>query len=128
MKRHSRLALLGGALLLGACASPKPSALIEYRGGDLKHVIVVQKSATETTASGLPQAKAILENKAGVTQRFEYKFLWFDAGDMPIDEDNRPWHAASVAGRDHVTVSGTAPSDKARKFQIQIRKPEEVTR
>jgi uncharacterized protein YcfL len=129
MNRLSLIAVLGSALLLGACATQKTSSpLIEYRGGDLKNVIVVQKTATETAPSGLPQAKAILANKAGVTQKFEYKFVWFDASEMPIDEADRPWHATSVSGRDHVTVSATAPSDKAKTFQIQIRKPEEVSK
>lgn len=128
MKRLSLITVLGGALLLGACSTAPSSSQIEYRGGDFKHVIVVQKSAVETTESGLAQAKAILANKIGTTQRFEYKFVWFDANDMPIDEDSRPWHAAAIAGKDHMTVSGTAPNAKATKFQIQIRKPEEVTK
>lgn len=128
MKRLSLIATLGSALLLGACTTPKSSPQIEYRGGEMRNVIVVKKSATETAPSGLAQARVMLENKAGITQKFEYKFVWFDASEMPVDEDNRPWHAASIGGRDHLTVSGTAPSDKARSFQIQIRKPEEVNK
>lgn len=127
MKRLTLFALLGSLLLLGAC-STSSSKLINYRGGDLKGVIVVDKSVVELAEGGLPQAKAILKNKAGTTQKFEYKFVWFDSNDMPVDEDNRPWHAVSVPGHDQVTVGGTGPTDKARKFQIQLREPQGVTK
>lgn len=118
--------LLGSALLLGACSSsPK---LINYRGGDLKGVIEVKRSAVENTAGGLPQAKAILFNDAGTTTKFEYKFVWFDANDMPIDDIDRPWRPASLQGKDELTVSGTGPNDRAKKFQLQVREPQGVTK
>jgi hypothetical protein len=47
---------------------------------------------------------------------------------MSLDEDNRPWHAATVQGRDELTISATAPSDQAKRFQIQIRDPQGVTK
>lgn len=126
MKRLSLISLLGGALLLAACSSaPK---VVNYRGGDLKGVIEVQRSAVELTAGGLPQAKAILHNDAGTTQQFEYKFVWFDANEMPIDDNDRPWKPASLSGGDEMTIGGTGPNDKAKKFQIQIRKPQGVTK
>lgn len=126
MKRLSLLPLLGSLLLLAACSSsPK---LINYRGGDLQGVIVVEKSAVVLTEGGLPQAKAILKNRAGTTQNFEYKFVWFDDHDMPIDEDDRPWRPVSVPGHDQVTVGGTGPSDRAKRFQIQLREPHGVTK
>lgn len=127
MKRIFHTALLGSALLLAACSSSSPE-LINYRGGDLEGVIDVKRSVVELTPGGLPQARAILVNDAGTTQRFEYKFAWFDASDMPVDEEERPWHAVSLAGKDEMTVRGTAPHDKARRFQIQIREPQGVTR
>lgn len=126
MKRILTASLLGSALLLAACSSsPK---LINYRGGDLKGVIEVERSAVELTEGGLPQAKAILKNDAGTTTKFEYKFVWFDANDMPLDEDNRPWRPASLQGKDQLNVSGTGPNDRAKKFQIQIREPQGVTK
>lgn len=125
MKRIALITLLGGTLLLAACSSS--SKLINYRGGDLKGVIEVEKSAVVLTEGGLPQAKATLVNKTGNTRKFEYKFVWFDDHDMPIDEDNRPWRPASVSGKDELTVGGTGPNDKAKRFQIQIREPQGVT-
>jgi uncharacterized protein YcfL len=125
MKRLSLVSLLGGALLLTACASQ--SKIINYRGGDLKGVIEVKRSAVELTEGGLPQAKAILHNDAGTTQKFEYKFVWMDANDMPVDESDRPWHAASIAGNDDLSLRGTGPNNKAKYFQIQVRKPQGVT-
>lgn len=126
MKRLSLISLLGGAVLLAACSSaPK---VVNYRGGELKGVIEVQRSAVELTEAGLPQAKAILKNDAGTTQPFEYKFVWFDANDMPIDDNDRPWKPASLSGGDEMTIGGTGPNDKAKRFQIQIRKPHGVTK
>ncbi len=119
-------ALLGSTLVLAACSSsPK---LINYRGGDLKGVIEVEKSAVTLTEGGLPQAKAILKNDAGTTTKFEYKFVWFDANDMPIDDNDRPWRPAMLKGKDELTVGGTGPNDRAKKFQIQIREPQGVTK
>lgn len=126
MKRLSLISVVAGAVLLAACSSaPK---IVNYRGGEMKNVIEVQRSAVELTEGGLPQAKAILKNEAGTTQAFEYKFVWFDANDMPIDDNDRPWRPASLSGGDEMTIGGTGPNDKAKKFQIQIRKPHEVTK
>lgn len=127
MKRLSLTALLGGALLLAACATAPADKLVNYRGGDLRGVITVQRAATDLAESGLPQAKVILANTAGTTQKFEYKFVWYDKNDMPLDDNDRPWHAASISGRDEMSVTGTAPGDKATRFQIQIRSPQGVT-
>lgn len=126
MKRILTATVLASGLLLAACSSsPK---LINYRGGDLKGVIEVEKSAVVLTEGGLPQAKAILKNDAGTTTKFEYKFVWFDEHDMPLDEDNRPWRPATLQGKDQLSVGGTGPNDKAKKFQIQIREPQGVTK
>ena len=126
MKRILTATVLASGLLLAACSSsPK---LINYRGGDLKGVIEVEKSAVVLTEGGLPQAKAILKNDAGTTTKFEYKFVWFDENDMPLDEDNRPWRPATLQGKDQLSVGGTGPNDKAKKFQIQIREPQGVTK
>ena len=127
MKYRAFATLLASTLLLAACSSIPSSTLVDYRGGDLKGVIVVEKSVVVQSESGLPLAKAVLVNSAGVTQKFEYKFTWLDASDMTIDEENRPWRAAMLQGKDHMNISGTAPNDHAKKFQIQIRKPQGVT-
>lgn len=128
MKRLSFLSLLGGALLLAGCATSSSDKIVNYRGGDLKGVIEVQRSAVELTEGGLPQARAILHNDAGVTQKFEYKFVWFDKNDMPIDDIDRPWTPASLSGGDEMSIRGTGPNDRAKRFQIQIRSPQEVTK
>lgn len=126
MNRILSATLLGSTLLLAACSTSN-SKLINYRGGDLKGVIEIEKSAVVLTEGGLPQAKAILVNDSGVTQKFEYKFTWLDTNDMAVDEDNRPWRSITLKGRDKVNVSGTGPNDSAKKFQIQIREPQGVT-
>lgn len=128
MKRLAIALLLGTSAALTACATANPAKdIVNYRGGDLKGTIEVARSAVVETPGGLPRAQAVLRNRAGVTQKFEYKFVWFDSNDMSLDEDNRPWHAASVQGRDELTIGATAPSDKAKRFQIQIRDPQGVT-
>lgn len=127
MKRIITAALLGSALALTACAS-NTNKLINYRGGDLKGVIEVSKSAVVLSEGGLPQAKAVLANTSGVSQQFEYKFTWLDSNDMSVDDNERPWHAANVKGHDEINVSGTGPSDRAKKFQIQVRSPQGVTK
>jgi uncharacterized protein YcfL len=127
MKRLFSLAALSGALLLTACATAD-SKLINYRGDNLKGTIILDKSVVVLTEGGLPQAKAILKNDVNSTTKFEYKFLWLDENDMPIDEDSRPWRPASVPPNDQLTVSGTGPNNHAKKFQIQIREPQGVTK
>lgn len=126
MKKLLTATLLGTALLLAACSNS--SKIVNYRGGDLKGVIEVQKSAVEQTEGGLPQARAILLNDSGSTTKFEYKFVWLDANDMPVDENDRPWRPVTLKGKDTVSISGTGPSDRAKKFQIQIRDPQGVTK
>lgn len=127
MKRLATALLLGTTLALTACATDPSKEIVNYRGGDMKGTIEVARSAVIETEGGLPRAQAVLRNRAGVTQKFEYKIVWFDSNDMSLDEDNRPWKAATVQGRDELTISATGPSDKARRFQIQIREPQGVT-
>lgn len=126
MKKILAAALLGSSLVLAACSSSPQ--LVNYRSGDLKGVIKLERSSVELAEGGLPQAKAILKNNSRSTRTFEYKFTWLDANDMPVDEDSRPWKPASLKGKDTIIVSGTGPTDKARKFQIQVREPQGVTR
>lgn len=113
------------SLVLAACSS---STLIDYRGGDFEDDIEVEKSSLSLVEGGLPQARAILKNDTRKELKFEYKFVWLDNDGLPLDEIDRPWRPAKLAGKDRMTVNGTAPHDRARRFQIQIRKPQEVTK
>jgi len=127
MKRLTAALLLGTSLALMACTAAPSKDNVNYRGGDMKGTIEVARSVVTETEGGLPRAQAVLMNRSGVTQKFEYKIVWLDSNDMSLDEDDRPWKAASIQGRDEITISATAPSDKAKRFQIQIREPQGVT-
>jgi len=113
------------SLLLAACSS---SSLIDYRGGDFEDDIEVDKTSLSLVEGGLPQARAVLTNDTNKELKFEYKFVWLDTEGVPLDETDRPWRPAKLAGKDRMTVTGTAPFDRARRFQIQIRKPQEITK
>lgn len=126
MKRFLTAALLGGSLVLAACSSSPQ--LVNYRGGDLKGVIKLERSAVVLTEGGLPQAKAILKNTQRSTNQFEYKFIWLDENQMPLDEDSRPWKPATIQGKDSISLNGTGPNNRAKSFQIQVRNPQGVTK
>lgn len=111
------------AALLAACSS---STLIDYRGGAFEDDIEVEKSSLSLIEGGLPQARAILTNDTKKDLQFEYKFVWLDTEGVPLDETDRPWRPAKLMGKDRMTVTGTAPNDRARRYQIQIRKPQEI--
>ncbi|MDP2227981.1 MAG: YcfL family protein [Moraxellaceae bacterium] len=128
MKKIAMAAFLGSSLLLAACASSPSSKIVNYRGGELAGVIEVQKSAVVATEGGLPQVRAILFNKSGVAQKFEYKIVWLDEHEMPVDEENRPWKSGFLNSKDQLSVNSTGPHDKAKRFQIQIRNPQGVTK
>ncbi|MFN3587217.1 MAG: DUF1425 domain-containing protein [Moraxellaceae bacterium] len=128
MKRIALALLLGSTLAAAGCATSPESKVVNYRGGELKGVIKVEKSTVVATEGGLPQMRAILSNQSGVTQRFEYKVVWLDEHDMPVDEENRPWKSAQLIAKDQLSLSATGPHDKAKRFQIQIRNPQGVTK
>lgn len=115
--------LLG--LVLSACSS---SSLIDYRGGAFEDDIEVEKTSLSLVEGGLPLARAVLVNDSRKELKFEYKFVWLDTEGVPLDETDRPWRPAKLAGKDRMTVTGTAPFDRARRFQIQIREPQEITK
>lgn len=119
-------ALLGGSLILAACSS-KPD-LINYRGGDLKGDIKLERSSVVMSESGLPQAKAILKNTRSGASQFEYKIIWLDDNQMPIDEENRPWKSVNIQGKDSIAINATGPNNQAKHFQVQVRHPQGVTR
>jgi uncharacterized protein YcfL len=122
----ARLGLLAlMSLVLAACTS---SSLIDYRGGAFEDDIEVDKTSLSLVEGGLPQARAILKNDTSKELKFEYKFVWLDTEGVPLDETDRPWRPAKLAGKDRMTVTGTAPFDRARRFQIQIRAPQEITK
>lgn len=111
------------SLVLAACSS---SSLIDYRGGAFEDDIEVDKTSLSLVEGGLPQARAVLKNDTSKELKFEYKFVWLDTEGVPLDETDRPWRSAKLAGKDRMTVTGTAPFDRARRFQIQIREPQEI--
>ncbi|EYC50107.1 hypothetical protein AZ34_02800 [Hylemonella gracilis str. Niagara R] len=113
------------SLLLAACGS---STLIDYRGGAFEDDIEVEKTSLSLVEGGLPLARAVLVNDSRKELKFEYKFVWLDTEGVPLDETDRPWRPAKLAGKDRMTVTGTAPFDRARRFQIQIREPQEITK
>lgn len=111
------------SLVLAACGS---SSLIDYRGGAFEDDIEVDKTSLSLVEGGLPQARAVLKNDTSKELKFEYKFVWLDTEGVPLDETDRPWRPAKLSGKDRMTVTGTAPFDRARRFQIQIREPQEI--
>jgi uncharacterized protein YcfL len=113
------------SLVLAACGS---SSLIDYRGGAFEDDIEVDKTSLSLVEGGLPQARAVLTNDSNKELKFEYKFVWLDTEGVPLDETDRPWRPAKLAGKDRMTVTGTAPFDRARRFQIQIREPQQITK
>lgn len=124
MKKGLCILLMG--LALGACKQMPNNGPIMYRGDALKGVIVVDRSVVTASETGLPVAQVVLKNTSGVSQKFEYKVIWLDANDMPINEANWPWHPASVMGKDQMGVTSTGPSSLSKKFQVQVRKTQEV--
>lgn len=73
------------------------------------------------TKTGFIHVQAILQNADYGDIQFQYRFEWYDADGMLIDETSPMWHTARVHGKDRKVLEGVSESRQAADFRLIIR-------
>jgi uncharacterized protein YcfL len=75
---------------------------------------------------GILKVQARVKNKKKSTVAFEYQLKWFDTNGFEIDYPTQMWSPTQVGGLDEVYIQGIAPDEKAKRFQIHVRRPNPI--
>jgi len=131
------VALMGmGGIILSGCSSSAgvqgTSALMEEGYGDIGHseyVIVnnpkvarglqIVDMATKYVGN-LLMANVTLVSKYSDTERYKYKFSWYDEDGLELDPEAYPWIPLTMYGNETKTIKGIAPNPAARQFKVNL--------
>ena len=73
------------------------------------------------TKTGFVHVQAVLSNADYSDIQFQYRFEWYDADGMLIEETSPMWHTARVHGKDRKVLEGVSESKSAADFRLIIR-------
>lgn len=131
--RKSLLAATLAALLATACANQQSEPATEPAGlatnphfaandSQLTSRLKLQ-SLGERREGDLLRFQAVLHNSWHSDVSFRYQVLWYDAGNMLIGAESRPWHAVSLRPGSVHAIEATAPRASAEHYVIQLQEP-----
>ncbi|PKF51054.1 YcfL family protein [Enterovibrio nigricans] len=66
-------------------------------------------------------AQVKVTNKSSDVQNLQYRFNWYDAQGLEVDNGNSPWKPFIVYGGDSVTLQGVALNSNATNFRVSLR-------
>ncbi|MFA5206708.1 MAG: YcfL family protein [Lentisphaeria bacterium] len=143
LARHSRwfTALAAGCLLAGAAAGCRygtagtqaNAAVIATPDGGMtasKYVLINNSKLAAgiqvvdirpAFANDLLQAQVTVVSKTSRTQKFQYKFQWYNAQGLEVEMDRSPWTPVTLVGNESKTIGATAPNPGVREFRVNIR-------
>jgi uncharacterized protein YcfL len=75
---------------------------------------------TAMTPGGLLKAQVELENRTGSTQRFLYKFEWFDASHMQVDSVVSASTPDQIEGKESKMIWSVAPNPGCNDFRLKL--------
>lgn len=73
------------------------------------------------TTTGFVHVQAVLQNADYGDIQFQYRFEWYDADGMLIEETSPMWHTARVHGKDRKVLEGVSESRQAADFRLVVR-------
>jgi uncharacterized protein YcfL len=138
MKQFTRttpLILLALGALLAGCQTqhPRGTATNTYKGDatgeredfigdrDLKARFVMENIRSETR-DGRLRVQFELKNTTPGDLPVEWAIKWFDASGFMIDT-NPHWRPVMVTGQGFHIIQATAPTEDARTWQLELRRP-----
>jgi uncharacterized protein YcfL len=78
------------------------------------------QSLGERREGDLLRFQAVILNNWHADVSFRYQVLWYDAGNMLIGAESRPWHAVSIRPNSVHAIEATAPRASAGHYVIQL--------
>ena len=84
-----------------------------------RHVNIVGVN-TATTPGGLLRVQVELLNRTGSLQHFNYRFEWFDANGMQVNNVISALIPDRIEGKESKMISSIAPSPACRDFRLKL--------
>ena len=132
--RHSLLlAATLTAMLATACANQSSEPTADPTSISTNpHFAVVDSQLTsrlklqslgERREGDLLRFQAVVQNSWHADVNFRYQVLWYDAGNMLVGAESRPWHNVELRPGTVHAIEATAPRASADHYVIQLQEP-----
>ncbi|GGI84492.1 YcfL family protein [Shewanella gelidii] len=127
MKRKSFVsAILVCLFILAGCADTTSGVWVNSQGQSridnhqLAQDVILENLQTRHIGD-LMQGITLITSKASIDLRLQYKFTWFDAQGVAIDEEASPWKSLTLHGMQSIQVNAVAPNPQAQSFEVYLR-------
>ena len=135
MKTKIFLPLVGiGLLVLTGCATTVNSVENAQKSGQ-REMVADQRAITDSslkkkvdivgvntsmTPGGLLKAQIEIQNRTRSLQRFNYRFEWFDASGMQVNNVTSALLPDQIEGKEDKFISGVAPTPNCKDFRVKF--------
>jgi len=136
MPRSLFAMLATGTLLLAGCTTVNTVENTEKVGqrqlvsdqrvisdASLNRKVSIVGVNTATTEGGLLRVQVELENRTHSLQRFLYKFEWFDANGMQVNNIISASVPEQIEGKESKMINSIAPNPSCRDFRVKFIEP-----
>ncbi|KXF81950.1 YcfL family protein [Enterovibrio coralii] len=122
------VALLSAVLLVAGCATNSSTGISIDSSN--QNVVLGNSTLGEALEFGNAQTSIVNErllaqvkvtNTSSEVQNLQYRFNWYDAQGLEVDNGNSPWKPFIVYAGDSVTLQGVALSSNATNFRVSLR-------
>jgi uncharacterized protein YcfL len=114
------------ALLLSACAHNTAGIAVGSAGqvrvdnASFANEVTVA-DITVIMVADLIKASALIQSQSSTDLRLQYKFTWFDASGLTVEDEASSWTSIKLHGKQQLQVSAVAPNAQATRFEIYVR-------
>jgi uncharacterized protein YcfL len=128
------VACVAAALFAAGCSTPVNSVENAQKEGrramisdqrvisdpGLSHHVGVVGVNTAMTDGGLLRVQVELLNETGSLHRFSYKFEWFDANGMQVENILSAASTDQIEGKESKMISSIAPNPGCKDFRLKL--------
>ncbi len=86
-----------------------------FAGDIVVERVITQPISDRSTAAG------VIRSQVSSDRLVQYKFTWFDANGLSIEDESMTWKALTVHGMQQVQVKSVAPTNQAVRCEIYVR-------
>jgi len=127
------LGLAAGLAALAGCTTPKPvetAPIVDQRivvadprvstDASLNSIVTIMGVKTSMTPGGLLKVQVELQNRTVSLQQFIYRFEWFDANGMEINNVITAPITDQIEGQEDKFISSVAPNPSCKDFRVKF--------
>lgn len=89
----------------------------------LNNIVRIVGVNTATGAEGFLKIQVQVENRTRKARAFTYQVEWFDENGMIIESPMRVARPRTIEAREVMSITATAPNDRAKDFRIKFLEP-----